>query len=306
MTPWDPTLSCMILAGGDGLRLQGLTRRLTGDDRPKQFCRLVGGETLLDQTRRRAARLVAPAATAIVVTRAHERFYVPALTGVPASAIVAQPANRGTAPAVLAALLRLRLLAPPGPVVMLPSDHWVSDDAAFMARVEGGCEAVRAHPDRIVLLGVAPDRPETQYGWIEPGEPIGGRAGGPLFAVRRFREKPGRLLADRLVRRGALWNSFVIVAQRATLERAIRAAVPSLGLAFDAGLARTGVAWCPDEALADVYASIPSVDLSREVLQPGPRRLAVLPITGVAWSDLGAPARVLAAQRRLGAALVPA
>jgi mannose-1-phosphate guanylyltransferase len=75
MTSGDPTLSCIILAGGEGLRVRALTRALAGDDRPKQFCHLVGGETLLDQTRRRAARLVAPASTVVVVMRAHERFY---------------------------------------------------------------------------------------------------------------------------------------------------------------------------------------------------------------------------------------
>ena len=80
----DPALSGIILAGGEGLRVRALTRALAGDDRPKQFCHLVGGETLLDQTRRRAARLVAPASTVVVVTRAHERFYGPALAGVPA------------------------------------------------------------------------------------------------------------------------------------------------------------------------------------------------------------------------------
>src|SRR6266850_1943868 len=71
----------VILAGGDGVRLRALTRGLTGDDRPKQFCALVGPDALLTETRRRAA-LVAPAhRTLVVVNRAHERFYTPLLAG---------------------------------------------------------------------------------------------------------------------------------------------------------------------------------------------------------------------------------
>jgi nucleotidyltransferase-like protein len=71
----------MILAGGEGMRLRPLTRRITGDDRPKQFCPLMDGKTLLDRTRSRVALLVKPDRTCLILTRAHERFYVPLLAG---------------------------------------------------------------------------------------------------------------------------------------------------------------------------------------------------------------------------------
>jgi mannose-1-phosphate guanylyltransferase len=97
----------VILAGGDGVRLRSMTRGLTGDDRPKQFCALVGPDALLTETRRRAA-LVAPAhRTLVVVNRAHERFYTPLLADLRARAVAPQPENRGTAPGILYALLVL-------------------------------------------------------------------------------------------------------------------------------------------------------------------------------------------------------
>src|SRR5206468_1473140 len=85
----------------DGARLASLTRRLTGDERPKQFCRLIGDDTLLEQTRRRARVLIAPERLLTVVTRHHERFYLPALADAPPRSIIVQPENRGTAPAEL-------------------------------------------------------------------------------------------------------------------------------------------------------------------------------------------------------------
>jgi mannose-1-phosphate guanylyltransferase len=77
----------VILAGGDGKRLLPLTRRITGDDRPKQFCALTGGETLLKQTRRRIARVIPGSHTVLMLTRTHERYYADEVTEVPSSCL---------------------------------------------------------------------------------------------------------------------------------------------------------------------------------------------------------------------------
>jgi len=79
---------------------------------------------------------------------------------------VIQPENRGTAPAILLALLRVAALAPTGSVALFPSDHYVSDDRSFTTHVKAAFEALLARPDFVTLLGIAPDRPEVEYGWI--------------------------------------------------------------------------------------------------------------------------------------------
>jgi mannose-1-phosphate guanylyltransferase len=285
----------MILAGGEGIRLLPLTRRIAGDERPKQFCSILGQETLLDETRRRCALTIAPDRTLVVVTRAHERFYAPLLADVPPQCVVVQPESRGTAPAILYGLLRIGAAGPVDAVGVFPSDHYVSDDKAFMIHVNSAFTAVAARPDLVILLGIAPENPEVEYGWIEPDEPIPGP--GRLYRVRRFWEKPSPARARMLLARGCLWNSFVMVARVPTLLTLIRRAIPDLYYAFSAvGPALDTL--MESEAIRTLYSRIPPTNFSRRALAGHPANLAVLPVSGVAWSDLGNPRRVLTALAR--------
>ena len=304
--PDGPERWGVILAGGDGTRLRALTEEIAGDGRPKQFCPILGRETLLAETRRRAALAVSPHRTLVVVTRTHERFYRPLLADLWSRQVVAQPENRGTAPAILYALLRLATMAPTDPVALFPSDHYVSDDAGFMAHVRAAFDATLARPDLVILLGIVPDRPEHEYGWIEPGAPIVEAARSwPLYRVRRFWEKPAPALARVLRARGCRWNSFVVVSRVHTLVRLIRAAAPDLYQAF-ASIRATLYTGREDGAVQALYARLPVTDFSRQVLASPHARLAVLPVTGVGWNDLGEPGRVMASRRRIGSREVPA
>ena len=218
----------VILAGGDGKRLLPLTRRITGDERPKQFCAVLGRETLLDQTRDRVRRIVRPEHTAVVLTKAHERFYSNLASDADRSQVLVQPCNRGTAPAIIYSLSRLRELDPDGVVAMFPSDHHFANETAFVADVEIGFEAVERRPDRVMLLGVTPDYPEAEYGWIEPGAPLGGSLPGSVCHVARFWEKPSRSLASVLMKNGCLWNSFVMIGKIAAFLALIHRGLPKM------------------------------------------------------------------------------
>ena len=97
---------CVVLAGGDGVRLRGLTRFVCGDDRPKQFCPLLGKRTLLQETRQRAERSISPDQILYSLTRAHQDYYLRDLDDRPFQRVV-QPCNKGTAPAILYTLLHI-------------------------------------------------------------------------------------------------------------------------------------------------------------------------------------------------------
>ena len=159
----------LILAGGDGKRLLPLTRRIAGDDRPKQFCAVLGNETLLHQTQRRVSQLVQPQRTLLVLTRTHEPFYADKVVGIPPSRLLIQPSNQGTAPAILYSLLCLCEMDPKSVVAFFPSDHHFSDDEAFIGYIDAAYAAAASRPEVVILLGIPPETPEPEYGWIEPG-----------------------------------------------------------------------------------------------------------------------------------------
>jgi mannose-1-phosphate guanylyltransferase len=150
----------VVLAGGDGTRLKTLSRFISGDDRPKQFCALFGGETLLRQTRARIAPAVPAERAIFVVVKAHEPFYRKELAGEDESRIVVQPANRGTGTAILYGLLRLSRLDDDPLVAFFPTDHDYADDKGFAQSVETGAAFARQNPERLVILGARAERAE--------------------------------------------------------------------------------------------------------------------------------------------------
>ncbi len=281
----------VILAGGDGTRLLPLTRLLAGDERPKQFCLIGGDETLLERTRRRVSMSIAPQHLAVVVTETHEPFYRSAVDRMSPENLIVQAKNKGTAPAILYSLLRIDKITPNAMVAFFPSDHYFSDDERFMSHVEASFDAVAARPEFVILLGMTPDSPEEQYGWIEGGPSVFENDSGSFYKVTRFWEKPSRRLAQELMNRGCLWNSFVMISRVHTLLAMIRRAVPDLYRRF----AVTKELGLPAEQklTRQLYGSMASINFSQSVLANRPQDLSLFPVSGVKWSDLGEPSRVL-------------
>ncbi|HKF06420.1 MAG TPA: sugar phosphate nucleotidyltransferase [Candidatus Sulfotelmatobacter sp.] len=288
----------VILAGGDGARLKALTRKITGDERPKQFCCILEGKTLLEQTRRRIALQISPERTFFVINGQHKSYYELILADTPTSRLVVQPSNRGTTPAILYSLLRIAAVDSEALVAFFPSDHYISDEHRFMRHIRVAFDAVRARPEMIALLGIHPLSPEVEYGWIEPSEPILTIGGESLMGVSRFWEKPDYALAKILRARGCLWNSFVMVTPVRALLNTIQGAVGEIYSAFSQlhPLLGTGA---ESQAATGLYQHLKDSNFSYEVLALWPERFAVIKVDGVMWSDLGEPQRVMALSKRI-------
>lgn len=278
----------VVLAAGEGSRLRQLTMGADGVPTPKQFCSLDGERSLLEETLARAARLASLERTLVVVAAEQERWWTEQLESLPRENIVVQPRNRGTAAGILLALSVLNARDPEALVALLPSDHFVADDGVLDRCLEDACGALARPSDEIVLLGITPDAPECEYGWIVPGA----RMDAELCTIESFVEKPDAPLARQMHRDGAMWSSFLIVAGARTLTSAIRRRLPELAFAL-LGCERLG-----RRALEQLYEHLPAADFSRDVLQGAESQLRVLRVPPCGWTDLGTPQRVAQCLRR--------
>jgi len=292
----------IVLAGGEGRRLRPLVRRLCGDERPKQYVKLLGSRSLLRQTLDRTG-LAIPAERTLVVTMSRHAGYVaeefagsdrPALP-----ALMVQPCDRGTAAAILYAANWIGWQDPTATAAIFPSDHFVPAAARFMAHVAEVASWVDRHPDRVVLLGAPPTMPETQYGWIEPGDPLGEVSTGAIRRVRHFWEKPTLEKARISLASGHLWNTSVIVAKVGAIAEAGRRAAPVISDRL-ARLERFAGTSEEEAATHQAYLLMPKASFSQTVLEGRPEPLAVSQLPRLLWSDLGSPGRVIETLRRLG------
>jgi mannose-1-phosphate guanylyltransferase len=291
----------VVLAGGDGTRLQPLTQLLSGDARPKQFCRLLARQTLLGATRSRLFHLVAPERTLYVVNAQHRPYYRDELADAGSRQVIEQPANRGTGAAVIYALSRLKRHDPSAVVGFFPADHHFDNLAAFHRVVTGAYWAARQDPTRIVMVGSTPTHPESDYGWIVRGgwqARPSVAANFPVYSVESFIEKPREPLALSLMANGGLWNTFVMVGRLRTFQSLLAMATPRLCMDFGPLVSSVGLA-SESVTAAAVYARTVPVDFSRDVLAVQPERLSVLEAPSMGWTDLGRADRVLALRREM-------
>jgi mannose-1-phosphate guanylyltransferase / mannose-6-phosphate isomerase len=272
-------ISPVILSGGSGSRLWPLSRKLL----PKQLLTLVGADSLLQQTAARAPGALGFAPPLIIANEEH-RFIIAEqmrACGILPQALLLEPVGRNTAPAVAIAALRLLADDPEAVMLVMPSDHVVADPAAFQAAI--GHAATAAANGYLVTFGVVPERPETGYGYIAPGNAL---MECEARAVSRFIEKPDAADAERYVEAGYVWNSgifmFGAAAFLAELERLRPEIVSCCRRALEN--AKTDVDFIRLDKTA--FAECPADSIDYAVMEHTTKG-AVVPVS-MGWSDLGA------------------
>jgi mannose-1-phosphate guanylyltransferase len=272
-----PHVHAVILAGGSGTRFWPASRR----SRPKQLLALAGAgdESLIAATVRRLQPLIAPPSVWIATSTSLLDATAHALPDVPRAHLLAEPVARNTAAPIGWAAAVIARTDPDAIVVVLPADHFISDEPGFLAVLE---RAIRtAEQGWLTTIGVSPTRPETGYGYIE----LGGVLHEGAHAVTHFVEKPDRVRAEGFVAGGRhLWNAGMFVFRARVMLESIGRHLPVLaaGLAAIDAAAEKG-----DEArvLAEVFPSFPSISIDHGIMEKADR-VAVVP-GSFGWNDVG-------------------
>ncbi len=273
------TIHPVILSGGGGTRLWPLSRAAL----PKQLIALTGETSLLQETMARVQG--APFAAPLVIGNQETRFLVAEQlreAGIAPVEMVLEPVGRNTAPAALVAALLLGEDNGDALILLLPSDHVIADTAGFRQAAEQAASAAKA--GWLVTFGIAPDRAETGYGYIQRAEELDGSPG--CFRVARFVEKPDAAAAEAYISSGEYaWNSgMFLFSARAMVEQMTKLA-PDVVVAGRTAVERAtrdlGFLRLDEEA----FAASPSVSLDVAVMERTDRA-AVLPVD-IGWSDVG-------------------
>jgi mannose-1-phosphate guanylyltransferase len=266
--------AAVILAGGAGTRL----RPLSSDENPKQFLKLFDGKSLIQLTWDRVARLL-PAEAIIVSTNEQyadkSREHLPDL---PCDNVLAEPARRNTGPAIALCTFLIEQRLGPCVVSFLASDHFIGNEAEFV-RVLDRAYSFAEENDTLMTIGIEPDEPNTGYGYLELGEPLGDE----VLRVRSFREKPDLATAEEFLRAGNYaWNASMFVWRTDVFRRELEAAAPQL----------TGVTM-------ETYGEMPSISIDYALMEKAPRVATIRGNFG--WSDVGSFEQL----RKVGVVLPP-
>jgi mannose-1-phosphate guanylyltransferase len=288
-THWDAGHNwALVLAAGEGSRLQALTTTASGVAIPKQFCSLGGEPSLLHDALRRARVVADPQRTCVIVAEYHRRWWQPLQLAIPASNLIPQPRNRGTAVGILLPLLHIVHRDPQATLLVLPSDHYVRNEDILAESLRAAMLELQHERSHVLLLGITPDEPDPELGYIVAE----GDRDEAIRAVSEFVEKPNVAAARALIARGGMWNSFIFAANGQALLRAFEACCPDL-----VGEMRHIVSSMDSSTrcarLAQLYEQLPPLDFSRDILQRSPEMLRVMTVPACGWTDLGTPKRVV-------------
>jgi mannose-1-phosphate guanylyltransferase len=264
-------MQALILAGGSGIRFWPLSRRRA----PKQLLALDDEATLLQRTAARLAPLVEPREVWVCTTAALADAVAAQLPEVPRAQVLAEPVGRNTAPAIAWAVASMPAERRAEPVLVLPADHRIGDDAELRRVL--ALAAAEAGRGRVLALGVTPRWPETGYGYLELGETLDASTG--LRRVLRFVEKPDRARAESFLGGGShLWNAGIFAFRGDLLLELVARHLPELAAGLDAIAAAPG-------RLAELYRALPAISIDHGVMERLDE-IATLPLD-CGWSDLG-------------------
>jgi mannose-1-phosphate guanylyltransferase len=272
-------LYAVIMAGGIGSRLWPRSRSTM----PKQFLDLTSERSMLRETVDRIRPLVPLERVVVVTSQEHRDTVLSQVPGLPGENVLVEPAARGTAPCIGLAAVALLARDEEAIMAVFPADHVISDAAGFRRAIAAAARV--AADGQLVTLGIAPDRPETGYGYIQRGELLGTYEGHAVFQVQCFAEKPDEDRARAFVASGEYyWNGGIFIWQAATILWEMAGLLPGLHGELQSVAQVWGAPEC-GPALERAWQRLPQITIDYGVMEKA-ERVVTLPVD-IGWSDVG-------------------
>ena len=268
----------LIMAGGRGTRFWPRSRKRNS----KQVLRFFGERSLIQQTIDRLKAVVPPENVWVITNEFLQKEIQKQLPEVPKRQIIAEPAQRNTAPCIGLAAKILNDLDPEAVMGVFPADHLIGKEARFRAFVKAAYKA--ANERDVVVLGIQPQWAETGYGYIEFGKGVKpGAMDGQ--AVRSFREKPDRATAESFVAQGNFfWNAGMFFWKASTVLDLLRHHLPKTATLL-AGLPPFG-SRAFGQKLAEIYPMCENISVDYGIMEKA-ANVAGLPVDDIRWNDVG-------------------
>ena len=297
MGPDQRRLWGLVLAAGDGRRMERHILDLKGETLPKQYVNFVGRRSMLEHTFHRVAKIIPDEQILTVVSEKHlvHAEVSRQLNKRPKATVIVQPKNKDTGPGILLPLMFLHKRCPEAIVALFPSDHFILEEERFMNYVRLAGRAVDHNPSCIVLLAVEAHEPEIEYGYILPRQEVAGLNGFGARHVAGFVEKPCPQLALELMLAGGLWNTMTMVFKLKTLLELVGMFYPEIYESFCHIHEAIGT---PRErsTISKIYELLEPINFSKGLLEKvasrQPDTISVLPVRKVYWSDWGSAQRI--------------
>ncbi len=268
----------VIMAGGSGTRFWPKSTKAL----PKQFLNLFGENTMIQETVERLKGEIEPANVLVVTNDSYVSIVEAQLPNVRKDHIIGEPVAKNTAPCVAAAAAIMNKLDPDSVMVVLPADHQITNDKAFLKILNTAVETAKSE-NSLVTIGIEPNRPETGYGYIcyEKNSELK-KAGNPVYSVKNFTEKPNREKAEEFLESGNyLWNSGMFIWKTETILNAFKKYLPEISKLTkklqDSDLTQ--------EDINQFYQACPSISIDYGIMEKA-ETVHVVP-GEFGWNDVG-------------------
>lgn len=268
----------VVMAGGVGTRFWPKSRRKN----PKQFLKLLGKASLLDDTLRRVQKIIAPTNCFVVTNKTYHDQVIASIGDVPKENIILEPSNKETISCVALAVAKLAAKNPRAVVLALPADHHIGDEDEYLLSIQSAINCAQTK-DTFVTLGVKPTEPKTGYGYIKyqkDNEIIAG-----VFNVEEFTEKPDEKTALEFLKEGNyLWNSGIFAFSIPVFLAAIEEFQPTMKPSISRITRHVGKK-TESKVIEGAYRGFPKTSIDYGLMEKV-SNIVVIP-TKFIWDDVG-------------------